>query len=76
MRVRKRNPGASPGYVWAEAGTVLDIPTEVAAELIAINPGEFEALPDDPDQEAVTEGDPDAAPKPRAASRRSAVTEA
>lgn len=73
MRVRKKGTGSSShGHVWNEPGQILDIPAEDAAELVAINPGEFEALPDEP--EPVTEGDPAEAPGRRG--RRAAVTEA
>lgn len=68
MRVRKRGTGSSShGHEWTEPGQVLDIPAEDAAELVAIDPAEFEALADEPD-------DPAEAPKSRG--RRTAVTEA
>jgi hypothetical protein len=72
MRVRKKGTGSSShGHEWTEPGQVLDIPAEDAAELVAINPDEFEALADE--AEAVSEGDPAGAPKQRG--RRAAVTE-
>lgn len=73
MRVRKKGTGSSSqGYEWTEPGQILDIPAEDAAELVAIDSTEFEALPDEPVD--VTGGDPAEAPKQRG--RRTAVTEA
>ncbi|MEY9937298.1 hypothetical protein [Streptacidiphilus sp. MAP5-3] len=50
MRVRKLHTGSSGhGHVWSEPGQVLDIRPEDAAELVAIDPHEFEVLPDLPE---------------------------
>jgi hypothetical protein len=75
VRLRKKGTGSSShGHVWTEPGQVLDIPVEDAAELVAIAPHEFEALPDAP--EPPSEGDPNEARKQRPGGRRTAVTEA
>lgn len=82
MRVRKKNPGSSShGHVWEEAGQVLDIPAEDAADLVRVAPGEFEVLPDEPETPEdpppppsdpvpvtapVTEPEPPAQPEPTA----------
>jgi outer membrane biosynthesis protein TonB len=50
MRVRKKHPGSSShGHVWDEAGQVLDIPVEDAADCMRVAPDEFEVLPDEPE---------------------------
>ncbi|MEY9874646.1 hypothetical protein ABH931_004146 [Streptacidiphilus sp. MAP12-33] len=62
MRVRKMGTGSSShGYEWTEPGQILDIPAEHAAELVAIAPHEFEALPELPELpvEPEDEGDQD-----------------
>jgi hypothetical protein len=59
VRVRKRGTGSSShGYEWTEPGQILDIPAEHAAELVAIAPHEFEALPDLPEEDE-DQGDED-----------------
>jgi hypothetical protein len=61
MRVRKYNPGSSShGHVWEEAGQILDIPAEDAADLMRVAPGEFEFVPDEPE----TPEDPPQDPEP------------
>lgn len=48
MRVRKKHPGSSShGHEWTEAGQILDIPVEDAADCMRVAPDEFEVLADE-----------------------------
>lgn len=44
MHVRKRNPGGdSFGHQWVNGGDVVEVDNEHAAELVRVDPDEFEA---------------------------------
>jgi hypothetical protein len=45
---KKRSGGSSHGYQWPKAGVWVEMPDDHAAELVAIQPDEFEAQPELP----------------------------
>lgn len=62
-KIVKDSPGGAPGYEWKKAGDVVDVPEDLAAELLAIPDGGFsepgtEVKPEP--ESAVTEPAPEA----------------
>jgi hypothetical protein len=48
MLLRKMHGGASvAGYAWADDGDVVDVPDELGLDLLALDPAEYEHVPDD-----------------------------
>lgn len=46
-KIRKASAGGAAGFVWENDGDVIEIPIELASELLQILPDDFSEVPDD-----------------------------